>query len=376
MRDITLEDTFYHQFTTRAFATGIPTTLSGTPALSVIEENNATPITAGVSVSVDRASVTGLNEATIVATAANGYEAGKSYSIYISTGTVGGVSVVGEVVGQFTIQASAAVVEIGTAGAGLTNIGAVTVSAINASVITATSIASAAITADKIAVDAIGTDELAQSAVDDIRDAILDRSLETHTLVADSVAEHIMQAHVGEAGSSNPAGATSVELNLSTASANDDEYNGSTITIVKGTGKGQSRAITDYNGTTKFATIEPAWTTQPGSSGSYYKIEGPNINPLRTDIATVDANVDAILVDTNSLNDGSISELAQGVPSATPTLQNAVMLMYMTLRNRLDVDTTGTDFLEVYNDAGTVITKKTLTDDGTTYSEAKMITGP
>ena len=104
MRDIKLEDTFRHQFTTRAFATGIPTVLAGTPVLSVLEENNATPITAGVSISVDRAAVVGLNEVTVIATAANGYEVGKSYGIYISTGTVGGVSVVGEVVHNFTIE--------------------------------------------------------------------------------------------------------------------------------------------------------------------------------------------------------------------------------------------------------------------------------
>ncbi|MCK5609426.1 hypothetical protein KAR91_46565 [Candidatus Pacearchaeota archaeon] len=120
MRDITLEDTFYIDFTTRAFATGIPTTLTGTPVLSVLEENNATPITAGVSVSVDRASVTGLNMATIVATAANGYENGKGYSLYISTGTVDSVSVVGEVVGQFTIGASAAAVDLANGTDGLT----------------------------------------------------------------------------------------------------------------------------------------------------------------------------------------------------------------------------------------------------------------
>lgn len=112
MRDITLEDTIRIGFTTRAFATGIPGTLGGTPALSVLEENNATPITGGVSVSVDRASVTGLNEATVVATTGNGYEAGKGYTVYISAGTVGGVSVVGEVVGQFTIAASASAVDL------------------------------------------------------------------------------------------------------------------------------------------------------------------------------------------------------------------------------------------------------------------------
>lgn len=119
MRDITLEDTIYLNFTTRSFSTGVPTVLSGSPALSVLESNNATPITAGVSLQTDRASVVGLNQATIVATAANGYEAGKSYSVYISAGTVGGVSVVGEVVGQFTIQASAAAVDLANATDGL-----------------------------------------------------------------------------------------------------------------------------------------------------------------------------------------------------------------------------------------------------------------
>lgn len=120
MRDIVLEETVFFDFTTRAFATGIPTVLAGTPVLSVLEENNATPITAGVSVSVDRASVVGLNMATIVATAANGYEVGKGYSVYISTGTVGGVSVVGEVVAQFTIDASSATQDLANGTDGLT----------------------------------------------------------------------------------------------------------------------------------------------------------------------------------------------------------------------------------------------------------------
>ncbi len=119
MRDITLGDTFQHDFTTRQFSDGVPTVLAGSPVLSVLEGNNATPITAGVSVSVSRASVAGLNEATIIATGGNGYEAGKSYSIYISTGTVGGVSVVGEVVGHFTVAAGAAAVDLANGSDGL-----------------------------------------------------------------------------------------------------------------------------------------------------------------------------------------------------------------------------------------------------------------
>lgn len=125
MRDINLESTIYPKFTTRAFATGIPTTLGGTPVLSVYEENNLTQITAGVSVTADYDSVTGLNQGTIVATAANGYEAGKSYDLVITTGTVGGVSVVGEVVSSFTIEDSAAATDLTNGTDGLSALKAI-----------------------------------------------------------------------------------------------------------------------------------------------------------------------------------------------------------------------------------------------------------
>lgn len=69
----------------------------------------------------------------------------------------------------------------------------------------------------------------------------------------------------------------------------------------------------------------------------------------------------------------TIAEIAQGIPDATPTLEDAIMLIYMALRNKLDITSS---FKEVHNDAGTVITKKALTDDATTYSEAEMEAGP
>jgi len=106
--DFPLEETLNFLFTTRAFATGVPTVLAGTPVLSVYEDTNLTQITAGVTITADHDSVVGLNRANVVATAANGYESGKTYTVVITTGTVGGVSVVGEVVGTFTIDRSAA----------------------------------------------------------------------------------------------------------------------------------------------------------------------------------------------------------------------------------------------------------------------------
>ena len=69
----------------------------------------------------------------------------------------------------------------------------------------------------------------------------------------------------------------------------------------------------------------------------------------------------------------SLAELSQAQPSATPDLADAIMLVYMRLRNRRD-ETTSQE--SIYNDAGVVIAKGALTDDATTFSKAKLATGP
>ena len=68
----------------------------------------------------------------------------------------------------------------------------------------------------------------------------------------------------------------------------------------------------------------------------------------------------------------TLAELPVGAPPATPRPDQAVMLKYMTLRNKLDVTTS---IKRVHNDAGTIVATKALTDDGSTYSEAEMISG-
>ena len=69
----------------------------------------------------------------------------------------------------------------------------------------------------------------------------------------------------------------------------------------------------------------------------------------------------------------TLSELAQAIPAATPRPDQALMLLYMALRNRVQVTSTEK---RVTNDALTVISKKALTDDGTTYQEDEMVAGP
>ena len=76
--------------------------------VAVYEDVTATPIETSIAVTEDINSITGLNAVTIAALAASGYNLGGHYHVVIEAGTVDSVSVVGEVVGNFTIGASAA----------------------------------------------------------------------------------------------------------------------------------------------------------------------------------------------------------------------------------------------------------------------------
>ncbi len=57
----------------------------------------------------------------------------------------------------------------------------------------------------------------------------------------------------------------------------------------------------------------------------------------------------------------TIAEMAQQAPPTNPTFEEAVMYLYMALVHKVDITATLKEF---HNDAGTVIWKKTLSDDG------------
>lgn len=101
--DFTLGDTLDFRFTTVG-TTGAPTTLAGTPVVSAYVGNSTTQITAGITLSVDFDGVTGLHNVRVVASGANGYAAQTNVDLVITAGTVGGTSVVGYVIGSFSIE--------------------------------------------------------------------------------------------------------------------------------------------------------------------------------------------------------------------------------------------------------------------------------
>ena len=93
-----------HDFTfTTKNSSDLPTTLSGTPVLSVYKNNSITQTTAGITLTVDFDGLTGLNHVRLVLTDAF-YVVDTDYHIVITAGTVGAASVVGTTVARFSID--------------------------------------------------------------------------------------------------------------------------------------------------------------------------------------------------------------------------------------------------------------------------------
>lgn len=99
--DFTTGATVTARFTTED-ATGAPITLAGTPSARVRKgSGSGTTITAGVTLAVD--TVTGQHVVDVDTAADAAYTAASDYHIELAAGTVSGVSVVGRIVGKFSL---------------------------------------------------------------------------------------------------------------------------------------------------------------------------------------------------------------------------------------------------------------------------------
>ena len=279
MTDYSIDDVIFLPFTTRAFATGVPTVFTGTPTVEVWENAAAQVIVEGASklvLTIDLNSLVGLNMATVTLSAANGFEAGKHYSLIIKTGTVDSINVFGEVVGTFTIAWAAAAVDLANGTDGLTVLKAET----------------ALIVAD--------TDELQAEWADAGRlDAILD-------------------ARMAEASINTTGGAVDTVTTATTATnLTNAPTNGDLTAAMK---------------------------------------------------SSVNTEVDT------ALNVTTYAEPAQGAFPATDTIVGKISMLAKTLRNK---KTSTATLIEIFNDDTTTVDhKRTISDDGTTYTEEEIVTGP
>ena len=102
--------------------------------------------------------------------------------------------------------------------------------------------------------------------------AVLELDLDTCTNVFGVAPCTAGRKHTGTAA----AGAASSITLAAGASAANDAYKNMTVRLTGGTGSGQERRITAYNGATKVATVETAWTTIPDATSNYSVIDRPN----------------------------------------------------------------------------------------------------
>ncbi len=182
------------------------------------------------------------------------------------------------------------------------------------------------------------------------------------------------------------AGASTITLN-NVAQDADDTYIGATIAILAGAGKGQTRVIEAYNGTTKVATLHAAWETQPAEGDAYVIVPSGRtivagmLDGVITTTAmdsTLDlttaqkAAVNAEIVD--ALNVDTYAEPGQEAPAATASLVKKIGYLYKHWRNRKTVTSTA---INIFADNATTVDQKIAhSDDATTYDKGEVGSGP
>lgn len=121
---------------------------------------------------------------------------------------------------------------------------------------------------------------------------------------------------------------SSITLDAS-ASSTTDFYVGCKVLLVGGTGSGQVRTITAYNGTTKVATVDVAWATTPDNTSVFELIGEVTtlIGNVAGSVGSVTGNVGGnVTGSVGSVASGGItsSSFASGAITATSIAANAI----------------------------------------------------
>ncbi len=122
-------------------------------------------------------------------------------------------------------------------------------------------------------------------------------------------------------------GASTITLD-SGASSTDDLYNDCTVVITTGTGAGQVRAIADYVGSTKVATVDRAWATNPDNTSGFAVMPTTSVwDHRRADhtisgsfgegVASVQGNVTGNVVGSVGSVTGAVGSVTAGVTVTT-----------------------------------------------------------
>ena len=370
--DFALGKTFDTKFTTVS-TTGAPTTLAGTPVISAYPDNSVTQLTAGITLTVDFDAVTGLHNVRVVATGANGYLTATNYQLVITTGTVGGTSVVGYVVAEFSIEARSAIrpttadrtldvsaggeggvdwANVGTPGSTValsaTTVATVTTTTTATNVTTVNGLAAGVVTAAAIATGAVDADALAADAVAEIADGVWDEDATGHQTLGtygQAIGDPVADTNtIYGAVVTGAAGATIAADIVVVQADTDDIQTRLPAALVSGRIDSSVGAMA-----TGVVTATAIAADAIGAS------------ELAADAATEIR--DAVWAQT-------LTE-ATAVPSITGTMKAALEWLFMLGRNKI-TQTATTQLVRNDADAATVGTS-TVSDDATTFIRGKFL---
>lgn len=220
---LNIDDYLTFTCNTHNATTGAATDADSAPAYRVYEDETATPVLTGTMALLDGSNTAGFYSEQIQITAANGFERGKCYNIYISAAVS---SVTGTLTHCFQVGAA---VDVGWWKTGVVATPSVT------------GVPEVDVT------HWLGSAASAQATVADIESAVNN------------------YAHSGTA----QAGAAGTITLASGASSTDDFYNGCLVRITGGTGVGQRRWITDYTGSSRVAAVDSNWVMNPDATSTY-----------------------------------------------------------------------------------------------------------
>lgn len=229
--NIGLGDTVDDKFTT-VTGQGVPVTLGGSPVISNYVGNSTTELTAGITLTVDFDGRTGMHNIRTVATGGNGYATASNYQSVITTGTINGLSAVGYVVSQFSIEARVA----------------------NITHILGTAISTPA-TAGVLDVNVKNAGNVAWNS-----GAIKEATFDT-------TAGGFWPLGIVDQGTMQSATATTGVIRAA-ATFGDHVLRSHTVFIYAGTGIGTSQAIIDNVGGTDTFTVD-GWEVQPDNTSKY-----------------------------------------------------------------------------------------------------------
>jgi len=209
--EVIIGDNLVFSVTTHDPDTGVLTDAAAVPSYRIYEDETAAPILTGNMAKLDDDNTTGFYTELIACTVANGFEAGKTYTVYI----------------EATVDSDKGGICYGF--------------------------------------KAVNSAEVAGGYLANLYQSIV-------TLIA-------------QCADVPPVAGTTIHLNEG-ASAVNDYYKGQVIVLCGGTGAGQARACTGYDGLTKVATVGPAWATNPNAT-TWFSI----VNWGSSVVSSIDAGV-------------------------------------------------------------------------------------